>query len=169
MGYTSYKRGNRPVGPKCPKCKSKNTEVLCCGDLDAKDHGVPYDVDFEQCYCKTCNHVWYIQEVLTFGDVEELKIKEIGIRKVLGASMSGIVFLLNREFIKWVIIANLIAWPIGWYAMNKWLQDFAYRTDIKFWMFPAAGLLALIIAVLAISYQVIKAAAANPVESLRYE
>jgi len=99
----------------------------------------------------------------------ERKTKEIGVRKVLGASIAGIVSLLTKEFARWIWAANFIAWPIAWYAMNQWLQNFAYRTTIRWWMFVLAGTLALLIALLTVSYQSIKAALANPVESLRYE
>jgi len=99
----------------------------------------------------------------------ERRTKEIGIRKVLGASVSGIVALLSKEFIKWVLVANFIAWPIAYYAMNKWLQNFAYRINIDWWTFLLAGALALVIALLTVSYQAIRAATANPVEALRYE
>ncbi len=95
--------------------------------------------------------------------------KEIGVRKVLGASVSGIVFLLSKEFTKWVIFANILAWPIAYYAINKWLQDFAYRVNIAWWAFLLAGTLALVIALLTVSYQAIKVAIVNPIESLRYE
>jgi putative ABC transport system permease protein len=88
---------------------------------------------------------------------------------VLGASVSGIVALLSREFVKLVLVANLIAWPVAYYVMNKWLQDFAYRIDIGWWIFALAGGLALLIALLTVSTQAVKAALANPVEALRYE
>jgi putative ABC transport system permease protein len=97
------------------------------------------------------------------------RTKEIGIRKVLGATVSGIILLLNKNFIKWVLMANLIAWPLAYYAVNKWLQNFAYRIGINIWMFLGSAALALIIALLTVSYQSIKAARANPVDSLRYE
>jgi len=97
------------------------------------------------------------------------RTKEIGIRKVLGATVSGIVLLLNKDFIKWVLMANLIAWPLAYYAMNKWLQNFAYRIGLNIWMFIGSATLAFIIALLTVSYQSIKAARANPVDSLRYE
>lgn len=99
----------------------------------------------------------------------EQRTKEIGIRKVLGASVSGLVFLLTKEFGKWVIIANIIAWPVAYIAMNKWLQDFAYRINLGWDMFIAGAVLALLIALITISYQSIKAATANPIDSLRYE
>ncbi len=99
----------------------------------------------------------------------EKRTKEIGIRKALGASVSGIVILLNREFAKWVVIANIIAWPIAYLVMKSWLQNFAYRTDLHLWIFLVSGALALIIAVLTVSYQSVRAATANPVDSLRYE
>jgi len=101
--------------------------------------------------------------------MSEQRTKEIGVRKTLGASVSGIVLLLSREFTKWVLLANLIAWPIAWIAMGKWLQNFAYRINIGWFTFLLAGTLALIIALITVSYQSIKAALANPVESLRYE
>jgi putative ABC transport system permease protein len=99
----------------------------------------------------------------------EQRTKEIGIRKVLGASTPNLVALLSKDFSKWVLLANLIAWPVAYFAMNKWLQDFAYRIDIGWWVFALAGGLALLIALLTVSSQAIKAALANPVEALRYE
>ena len=95
--------------------------------------------------------------------------KEIGIRKVLGASLSGIIALLSKEFTRWMIFANVLAWPISYIVMNKWLQDFAYRISLNIWIFILSGLSVLAIALLTVSYQTIKAATANPVESLRYE
>jgi putative ABC transport system permease protein len=95
--------------------------------------------------------------------------KELAVRKVIGASVLDIISLLVRSFTKWVLIANLIAWPIAYYVMNKWLQNFAYRIDLSWWMFVLAGALALGIALLTISWQAIRAATANPVDSLRYE
>jgi ABC-type antimicrobial peptide transport system permease subunit len=99
----------------------------------------------------------------------EQRTKEIGIRKALGASISGIILMLSKEFTKWVLIANLIAWPVAYLAMNQWLQDFAYRIDIGLGTFILAAILALVIALLTVSYQAVKAAKANPVEALRYE
>ncbi len=99
----------------------------------------------------------------------ERRTKEIGIRKVLGASVSGVVTLLSKDFVKLVLMANVIAWPVAWYGMNKWLQDFAYRIDLGWWVFALASGVALLIALLTVSAQAIRAALANPVEALRYE
>lgn len=99
----------------------------------------------------------------------ERRTKEIGIRKVLGASVSNLFIVLSKEFTKCVLMANIIAWPLGYFIMNRWLQDFAYRISIEFWIFLMAMALALIIALFTVSYQTIKAALANPLEVLRYE
>jgi putative ABC transport system permease protein len=99
----------------------------------------------------------------------EQRTKEIGIRKVLGASVSGLVLLLSKEFMALVALANLIAWPIAYYAMNRWLQGFAYRIELGPGVFILGGVLALVIALLTVSAQAIRAARANPVEALRYE
>jgi putative ABC transport system permease protein len=97
------------------------------------------------------------------------RMKEIGVRKVLGASVPQIVKELSKDFVKLVVIAAVIAFPIAWYAMNQWLRDFASRINISWWVFVAAGVVALIIAFATISFQSIKAALANPVKSLRSE
>jgi putative ABC transport system permease protein len=101
--------------------------------------------------------------------VAQQRTKEIAVRKVLGASVSGIIGLLSKEFVKLVLIANFIAWPIAYYAMNRWLQDFAYRIDLGAWIFLLAGAVIAAIALLTVSYQAINAALTNPVEALRYE
>ncbi|HMG68318.1 MAG TPA: FtsX-like permease family protein, partial [Chitinophagaceae bacterium] len=97
------------------------------------------------------------------------RTKEIGVRKVLGASVTSIIVLLSKDFIKLIIIAFVIASPIAWYVMHKWLQDFAYRISISWWIFLTAGSLAVLIALITISFQSIKAAISNPVKSLRTE
>ncbi len=97
------------------------------------------------------------------------KTKEIGIRKVIGATNYNIVSLLTKDFIKVVLIANIVAWPLAYYLMNKWLQNFAYRISINLWVFVLAGGIVLVIALVTISLQAVKAATANPVESLKYE
>jgi len=97
------------------------------------------------------------------------RVKEIGIRKVLGASAEGITFMLTKEFLKLVLIAAVIAFPVTWFAMGKWLQSFAYRMNIQWWIFLAAAAIAMFIAFVTISFQSIKAAIANPVKSLRSE
>jgi putative ABC transport system permease protein len=99
----------------------------------------------------------------------ERRTKEIGIRKVMGASVGEILLLLTREFVKWVLIAALVAWPLAYYVMNRWLQGFAYRTSIGIGLFVLASLSALLIAILTVSFQAVRAARTNPVESLRYE
>jgi len=97
------------------------------------------------------------------------RTKEIGIRKVLGATVSGIVRMLSKDFVILVLIAVLLASPIAWWLMNKWLEDFAYRIEIQWWMFASAGAIAVIIALITVSWQAIRAAVANPVDSLRDE
>ncbi len=99
----------------------------------------------------------------------ERRTKEIGIRKVLGAGVSGIMLLLTKEFAKWVVVANVVAWPAAYFVSKQWLQGFAYRIDLGWEIFVCSALIALAIAVGTVSYQAIKAATANPVKSLRYE
>jgi len=99
----------------------------------------------------------------------EHRTKEIGIRKVLGASVSGIIVHFTKAFVKWVAVANVFAWPIAYIVMNHWLQNYPYRTPIYWWIFALSGGLALVIALATILVQVVRAALANPVESLRYE
>lgn len=99
----------------------------------------------------------------------EQRKKEIGVRKVQGATVSSIIVLLSQEFAKWVLIANVIAWPVAYFAMDKWLQSFAFRTKLSLNIFIASGVVALIIALLTVGYQAIKAAIQNPVKVLRYE
>ena len=99
----------------------------------------------------------------------EQRIKEIGVRKVLGASVQNITTMLSKDFLKYVLIATLIAWPLAWFAVNRWLQDYAYRVNISWGIFVLAAVSAIVIALLTISFQAIKAAVANPVKSLRTE
>ena len=99
----------------------------------------------------------------------EQRTKEIGIRKVNGARISEVMVMLNKDFVKWVAIAFAIATPIAWYAMHRWLENFAYKTELSWWIFALAGLLTLGVALLTVSWQSWKAATRNPVEALRYE
>jgi putative ABC transport system permease protein len=99
----------------------------------------------------------------------ENRVKEIGIRKVLGASVPNIVSLLSKDFLKLVLLANIISWPFAWYVLNKWLQNYTYRIDINGWIFISAGFISLLVAVVAVSSQTFKAALLNPVKNLRTE
>jgi putative ABC transport system permease protein len=97
------------------------------------------------------------------------RIKEIGIRKVNGATIAEVVAMLNRDIIRWVVAAFVLATPLAWYAMRLWLESFAYKTTLNWWIFALAGVSALGIALLTVSWQSWKAATRNPVEALRYE
>jgi putative ABC transport system permease protein len=99
----------------------------------------------------------------------EHRTKEIGIRKINGASVSEVMRMLNNNFVKWVVIAFMIAVPIAYYSMHKWLKNFAYKTDLSWWIFALAGIIALGIALLTVSWQSWRASTRNPVEALRYE
>ncbi len=112
----------------------------------------------------TCLGLWGLSSLST-----EQRIKEIGIRKILGASVSGVILLLSKEFARWVIAANIIAWPIGYFVMKNWLQNFAYRTPVTPRIFLLSAVFALAVALMTVSMQTMKAALANPAESLRYE
>jgi putative ABC transport system permease protein len=101
--------------------------------------------------------------------IMEMKVKEIGIRKVNGAKILEILKLVNLDLVKWVTVAFIIATSIAYYAMNKWLENFAYKTNLSWWIFAVAGILALGIALLTVSWQSWRAATRNPVEALRYE
>jgi putative ABC transport system permease protein len=97
------------------------------------------------------------------------RTKEIGVRKALGASEVNVFMLLSKEFTRWVLVANIIAWPVAYYVMTKWLQNFAYRMNMGLWPFVLAALMGFVIALITVSYQSIRAAFINPVDSLRYE
>jgi putative ABC transport system permease protein len=99
----------------------------------------------------------------------EQKTREIGIRRVLGASVPGIMMLLSRDLIRWVALANLVAWPVAYYAMHKWLESFSYRIGISWFFFVLAGLMTLFIAWFSTSFQAYKAANTDPVTALKHE
>ncbi|MBI9067083.1 MAG: hypothetical protein JEZ09_07305 [Salinivirgaceae bacterium] len=99
----------------------------------------------------------------------ERRTKEIGVRKVNGARLTDILILLNKDFLRWVVIAFMLAIPISWYIVNGWLNNFAYRTNLSWWVFALAGGISLSIAIITVSFQTYRAAIRNPVEALRYE
>jgi len=101
--------------------------------------------------------------------VAQRRVKEIGVRKAMGASSESIILLLSKSFLVWVVLANIIAWPLAWYFMDAWLNNFSYRIQINVWTFLLAGTLALVVALLTIIYRAWVAASRNPVEALRYE
>jgi putative ABC transport system permease protein len=101
--------------------------------------------------------------------ISEQRTKEIGIRKAMGSSIARISYILSRDFARPVLLANLFAWPASWFAMNKWLQNFSYQTDLALWVFPAAALITMLLALITVNIRTIRAASANPVNSLRYE
>jgi len=99
----------------------------------------------------------------------EQRTREIGVRRVLGASIPSIIMLLSKQFVRWIVLAAIIAWPISYFSMKQWLQGFAFRTGLSLWIFILASSTILIIALLTVSYQSVRAARANPVDSLKYE
>ena len=119
-------------------------------------------------YCQSCTITSIGIFVIAIYDAQR-RNKEIGIRKVYGARIGEIIFMLNKDFVKLVLIALVIACPVAWYAMHKWLEDFAYKVELSWWIFALAGVLAIGIAILTISWQSRRAASRNPVESLKHE
>ena len=101
--------------------------------------------------------------------IAETRTKELGIRRVIGAKVADLLIMLNKNLGQWVVIAIVIAFPVGWYVMNKWLQNFAYRTQLSWWVFALAGIIAFGIAMLTVGWQSWQAATRNPVEALRYQ
>ena len=101
--------------------------------------------------------------------MNERRTKEIGLRKVNGANISEVIILLNKDFVIWVAIAFVIAAPFAWIIMHKWLENFAYKTGLSWWIFLLSGVLALVIALLTVTWRSLRAATRNPVEALRYE
>jgi ABC-type antimicrobial peptide transport system permease subunit len=141
-----------------------------------------FDEDFDEMYRKdermgTILKVFSAMAVLIaclglFGLASytaEQRTKEIGVRKVLGASSPGIVLLLSKEFAKWVLAANVFAWPVAYFLMRNWLKGFAYRTEIAWWLFAAAGAGALAVALVTVGFQAVRAAQTVPVRALKYE
>jgi putative ABC transport system permease protein len=101
--------------------------------------------------------------------MNERRTKEIGLRKANGANISEVIILLNKDFVIWVAIAFVIAIPFAWFIMHKWLENFAYKTGLSWWIFLLSGVLALVIALLTVTWRSWRAATRNPVEALRYE
>jgi len=97
------------------------------------------------------------------------RVKEIGIRKINGARVSEVLLMLNRDLIRWVVIAFVVATPVSWFIMHKWLENFAYKTSLSWWIFALTGVLALFITVVTVNWHSWRAATRNPVEALRYE
>ncbi|MGH7602343.1 MAG: ABC transporter permease, partial [bacterium] len=183
----SYEIPNSCIVVRVPRADLENSLELLQSEWKTFAPAMPFeykflDESFEEQYAveQRLGKIFLIFSVLTIfiacigllglaAFATEQRTKEIGVRKVLGASVPNLVALLSKDFSKWVLLANLIAWPVAYFAMSKWLQDFAYRINIDWWIFALAGGMALLIALLTVSTQAIKAALANPVEALRYE
>ena len=141
--------------------------------LDAQfDRVYKADITFHEAFEIFSSLAIFVALLGLFGLVSysvELRRREIGIRKVLGSSVPGILSLLSKEYLKWVVAANVFGWPVAYFVMQKWLTNFAYRTGIGIWVFVVSAGLVLLVAVITISVRALKAATANPVEALRYE
>ena len=151
-------------------------------DLDSPFDYSFLDADFEKLYRaeqQTQSIVGFLASLAIFiaclglfglaAFMAEQRTKEIGVRKVLGADVLGIIALLSKDFLTLVGIAIVIALPVSWFASTKWLDGFAYRTDLAWWIFALAGVIAILISLLTVSFQSVKAAIANPVNALRNE
>lgn len=185
MQYDKYRRGKmyvRTTGKDAPRALAAAGSVWKKYNADYTFDYTFLDSQFDDLY-KTDMHVgqlfncFAIVTILIsclglFGLVTftaESKVKEIGVRKVLGASVPQIVTLLSKSFLVLVLVAAAIAFPVAWYGLNNFLQGYAYRTDLSWWVFALAGIITLLIAMFTVSFQAIKAATANPVKSLRME
>jgi putative ABC transport system permease protein len=182
-----YPQVSYKVAVKLKTADIKNTIAFITNTWNKFSPGYPLDYKFmDESYGKMYNSEEKLSDLLwifaimaivvgcmrLFGLAAfsaEQRTKEIGIRKVLGASVTGIISLLSKDFLKPVFIAIIIASPIAWYFMNKWLQDFPYRINISWWTFALSALLAIIIALITVSFQAVKAAMTNPVKSLKTE
>jgi len=183
----SYEIANSCVVVRIPRTDLANSLKLLESEWKTLAPAMPFeykflDESFDEQYLaeQRLGKIFLIFSVLTIfiacigllglaAFATEQRTKEIGIRKVLGASVPNLVALLSKDFSKWVLLANLIAWPLAYFAMNEWLENFAYRIDIGWTVFALAGAIAFLIALMTVSIQAIKAALANPIESLRYE
>jgi len=183
----SYEIPNSCIVVRVPRADLESSIKLLESDWKAFAPAMPFEYKFleegfEEQYVaeQRLGKIFLIFSVLTIfiacigllglaAFATEQRTKEIGVRKVLGASVPNLVTLLSKDFSKWVLLANFIAWPVAYFAMNKWLQDFAYRIDIGWTVFALAGAIAFLLALLTVSTQAIKAALANPIEALRYE
>lgn len=135
-------------------------------DLYKKEEGIAYFIEFVALWCILLSITGLLGLAIF---IARQRTKEIGIRRTNGASINGIVFMLNKDFLRWIVIASILAMPIAYFAINEWMKNFAYRTEISWWIFVSAALLTLIISVLAVSIQAYRVARTNPVESLRDE
>jgi putative ABC transport system permease protein len=186
LSQTYFRRGyllslrvdGRSIGPAISSITKKWTEIFPGQPLEYSflddEFNSQYDADerFGQVFGLSSLLAILISCLGLFGLASfsaERRTREIGIRKVFGASSAGIVAMLAREFVQWVVLANLIAWPVAWFVMSRWLQRFAYRTAVGFETLAGAALITLIIAIATVAFKSIRLAAANPVDSIRCE